>query len=113
MVSDLLRAEQYAHHIVVGANEHGLAVQPPRDGVVVTVEMDAMRAPHAGRLEIIGIHPHVSQRGERGPLFMLEDERGDFAGLLVLAPVGECVAPYRALQAKIVEASEAATWEEA
>ena len=71
-----------------------------------------MGAPDPRGLEIVGVEVDGPERRKLRLLLVLVDEARHLAGLLVLAVVGERVAPHHALHAQVVEVREAPTVEE-
>jgi hypothetical protein len=93
MTRYLLRPEEHAHHVVVGAHEHTLTIEAPGHRVLNPVEADRVGAAHARRGDVVGVERDLAQRQERVPLDVLDQERRHLAGALVLARVREGVAP--------------------
>lgn len=89
----LLGPEEDTHRGVIGAHDHALGDKPPGDRVLVAVEGDTEHLGDARALNVVGGERRIRQRIEQALLFVLEDERGHLAGLLVDSPVGEVVAP--------------------
>ncbi len=92
-MAHLLGAEEDADGVVVGSHEHALGDEPPGDGVLVAIEVDAEHLRDASALDFVGVEGGVGQRFEPSFLFVAEDERRHLACLLMHAPVGEVVAP--------------------
>jgi len=92
--------------LVVGAHQHGLPDQPPGDGVDVTVEGNAERLGHGAAIEVVGIEEGLGNWLELLSLLVFEDERGDLAGFLVDAIVGDVVAPCGRLRVEFEEIGE-------
>src|SRR5438552_1415900 len=90
---DLLLAEEHADHVVVGADEHGLARKPPWHAIAIAVEGDAKRLGHRAGFDVVDVERRVRDRPELALLPMAEHERRDLAGLVVPAVVGDVVAP--------------------
>src|ERR1051325_6991693 len=111
--SDLFRSEEDANLVVVGAHDNGLRCEAPGDGVLVSIEPDAIHLGHVLGLEVVRVETAIVDFLEEGPLLVLEDERRDFANDLVNAVIGERVAPLDGLAIEIEQIGEAATWPEA
>src|SRR5262245_27794618 len=104
--SDLLLAEEHADHVVVGADEHGLAREAPWHAVAIAIEGDAKRLGHRTGLDVVDVERRVGDRFEPALLLVAEHQRRNLAGLLVAPIVGEVVAPPHRLGVEVDEVGE-------
>src|SRR5437762_14083984 len=109
MRGDLFLAEEDGDHIVVGADEHGLARQAPRHAIAITIEGDAKCLGHGVGLDVVDVERRVRDRLEAALLFVSEYQRRHLASLVVPAVIGSVVAPLHRLRVEVHQVGESAT----
>jgi len=113
MLRDAFGAEVDSEKGVIGADEQALAGQAPWDRVLIAVEANAEAGGDGVAVEIVGIERTRRERFERSALGVLEHQRGDLAGALVLAMIAEAIPPLRGLGIEVEEVGETPTRPEA